>query len=72
MESPGLRKTSDMRTLGADKPISGPRKAARTLILVLVGGYSFQLAGCTAGVVPVVLSLAESTLLSRLFGGFLP
>jgi len=37
-----------------------------------VGGYAFQLVGCTAGAIPVVLSLAESAALSLLLGGGIP
>jgi len=48
------------------------RRVSRFLTLMVVGGYAVQLVGCTAGAVPVVLSLAESTALSLLFGGFLP
>jgi len=61
-----------MRTGRVDAIPSRSRKAARVLVLVLVGGYTLQLAGCGAGVVPVLLSFAESTLLTSLVGGFLP
>lgn len=41
-----------------------PSKHVRALALVLTGGCLCQVVGCASGVLPVLLSLGESTLLS--------
>ncbi len=46
-------------------------RLARTLALICTGGALMQIGGCGASLIPIVLSLAESTLLSVLFGGAL-
>ncbi|MFQ5462967.1 MAG: hypothetical protein ACE5E5_10115 [Phycisphaerae bacterium] len=48
------------------------RRVSQLLTLLMVGGYALQLVGCTAGAIPVILSLAESTALSLLLGSGTP
>ncbi|MGB0715579.1 MAG: hypothetical protein ACPGXK_06865 [Phycisphaerae bacterium] len=43
----------------------------RTLVLLLSGSMLCQVTGCAAAVVPVALSLLESSLISALLGGVL-
>ena len=45
-------------------------RIARRLVVVLTGGVLLQAVGCATGFLPVLLSLAESTVLGILFGGF--
>jgi len=40
----------------------------RTAVLLLAGGSLLQVGGCLGALAPVMLSLAESTLLTYLFG----
>lgn len=46
-----------------------PRRLARLAALALAGGCVFQAVGCATGFAPILLSLAESTVLSVLLGG---
>ena len=43
----------------------------RVAVLVLTGGCLLQVGGCAAGLTPVYLSLAESTILSALMQYFI-
>lgn len=45
------------------------RSLRRFVALGAAGGCLLQVTGCAAGLAPVLLSLAESALLSYLFGG---
>ncbi len=49
--------------------MSKHRSLRRFAALGAVGGCLLQVTGCAAGLAPVLLSLAESVLLSFLFGG---
>jgi hypothetical protein len=46
-------------------------RAVRLLAMLTAGGVVFQAGGCAVTFAPVVLSLAESVLLSVLTGGFM-
>jgi len=48
------------------------RRARRGLVLLVSGGLLLQVAGCATGLVPVVLSFIESTLVNTLLTGFFP
>ncbi len=41
----------------------------RTVLVVLCGGTMLQVGGCLGAAAPIFLSLAESSLLTLLFGG---
>jgi|GEM_PF-2953758 len=42
------------------------KRIRRAVALALTGGCLFQVVGCASGILPVVLSLGESALLSLL------
>lgn len=44
----------------------------RVLALGLTGGSLVQFLGCATGILPVILSLGESAILSLLLGGLVP
>jgi len=44
-------------------------RAGRVVALCASGGMLLQAVGCSTGLLPVLLSFAESTALSALFGG---
>lgn len=45
------------------------RRASRMIALCASGGMLLQAVGCSAGLLPILLSFAESAVLSALFGG---
>ncbi len=47
------------------------RSLRRLAVIVVSGGCLFQVAGCTTGLLPVVLSFAESVVLSLITNQFL-
>ena len=47
----------------------GKHRCLRRIALVLTGGCLLQLTGCVSGLAPVLVSFAESAILSALLGG---
>jgi len=47
-------------------------RSVRWLALFAAGGCLFQAVGCVSGLVPVVLSIAESVAIDLIFGSLLP
>lgn len=45
------------------------RRWKRSVLLLLGGGITLQVGGCFGAAAPIFLSLAESSLLTLLFGG---
>ena len=49
-----------------------PERLIRFATLALTGGCLLQFTGCSTGLLPIILSFAESAVLSLLLGGVAP